>query len=132
MKKAGSRFAMLVSLATLLHGCSGEPPMEQSSVTARNSSFHDLGADAAEKQTEPQDVGSESSILFDCGNGGQISVRFTGPDTIELVADELRRQLILEPAASGARYRGDGIVFWNKGDEALLFVGEEPFTCRLQ
>lgn len=30
-------------------------------------------------------------------------------------------------AASGAKYEGSGIVFWNKGEEALLIVGEEEY-----
>jgi len=78
----------------------------------------------------PQDIGSGVPIVFDCEVKGAISFHFVGPETIELTVDGVTRVLTQERAASGARYSGNGVEFWNKGDEALLTIGEERFMCK--
>ena len=35
-----------------------------------------------------------------------------------------------KPSASGARYEGDGVMFWNKGDEAQVSWEEIELRCR--
>lgn len=43
-----------------------------------------------------------------------------------------REVLVLQgPSASGARYEGDGVVFWNKGDEATVTWEEVELRCRV-
>lgn len=39
--------------------------------------------------------------------------------------------LMLERAASGAKYSGDGVTFWNKGLEAMLKVDDVTYTCQI-
>jgi uncharacterized protein len=42
-----------------------------------------------------------------------------------------REVLVLQkPAASGARYEGDGVMFWNKGEEAQVTWEEIELRCR--
>jgi uncharacterized protein len=42
-----------------------------------------------------------------------------------------REVLVLQkPSASGARYEGDGVMFWNKGDEAQVSWEEIELRCR--
>jgi membrane-bound inhibitor of C-type lysozyme len=41
-------------------------------------------------------------------------------------------QLAADPAASGARYVGDGLQFWSKGDRALYRQNEVERRCRLR
>jgi uncharacterized protein len=36
-----------------------------------------------------------------------------------------------KPAASGAKYEGDGVMFWNKGDEAQVSWEEIDLRCRV-
>lgn len=36
-----------------------------------------------------------------------------------------------KPAASGARYEGEGVVFWNKGDEAAVTWEEIELSCKV-
>jgi heat shock protein HslJ/membrane-bound inhibitor of C-type lysozyme len=89
-----------------------------------------IDSDPTAKQPEPQDIGSGRRIGFDCEAKGAISFRFVGPETIELTADDVTRVLTRKRSASGARYTASGVEFWNKGDEALLTIGEEPFICK--
>ena len=60
------------------------------------------------------------TAVFDC-SGLEIIVRYgLGEAAIWLPA---RYTVVSQVrAASGARYEGDGILFWNKGDEAMLEV----------
>ena len=34
------------------------------------------------------------------------------------------------PAASGAKYQNPQILFWNKGDEALLEIQDQTYNCQ--
>ena len=90
----------------------------------------EVDSDPTAVRPQRQDVGSDAPIVFDCAGGGAISFRFVGPETIELSAGEDKRVLTREPSASGARYSGEEFEFWNKGDEAILTIGEEQYTCQ--
>jgi uncharacterized protein len=48
-----------------------------------------------------------------------------------LTAGEREVLVFQKPAASGARYEGDGVVFWNKGDEAAVTWEEIELSCRV-
>lgn len=89
-----------------------------------------VDSDPTAGRPEPQDIGSGTRIVFDCEVKGAISFRFVGPETIELTVGDVIRLLTQERTASGARYSGNGFDFWNKGDEALLTIGDERFTCK--
>ncbi len=86
---------------------------------------------------EPQETGK--NFVFDCtdseGEAFSFTVR-TGPGELALWLPERfgGRYLVLGQtrAASGARYEGDGVVVWNKGEEAILEINAETFTgCKL-
>lgn len=70
-----------------------------------------------------------TAIRFECGEALMVSVEFTGPESISLLLPDGKRVLQQERAASGARYAGEGILFWNKGDEALLEIGGVQHNC---
>jgi heat shock protein HslJ len=89
-----------------------------------------VDVDPTAERPEPQDIGSGAPVLFDCGVNGAIGFRLVGPETIELTVNDVVRVLTRKRTASGARYSGNGVEFWNKGDEALLTIGDERFTCR--
>jgi hypothetical protein len=89
-----------------------------------------IDSDPTAKRPEPQDIGSGKRIVFDCEVKGAISFHFLGPETVELKVGDVVRVLTRERSASGARYTASGVEFWNKGDEALLAIGEERFTCK--
>lgn len=82
-----------------------------------------------QEPTQPQDKPSSEGFSFDCGPAGTADVRFLGPNTVELSIAGMSYILPQERAASGAKYVADGVSFWNKGDEALIEIGEEGFSC---
>ena len=79
---------------------------------------------------EPLDQAMTDYDEFDCADAGLAQVRFVGPDTIELLLDNESMILTLERSASGAKYVKGDLVFWNKGDEALLLIGESRHSCK--
>ena len=79
---------------------------------------------------EPLDQAMSEYHEFDCADAGLAQVRFVGPDTIELLLNNESMILMLERSASGAKYVKGDVVFWNKGDEALLWVGESRHSCK--
>ena len=89
-----------------------------------------VDSDPTADRPEPQHIGSGRPIMFDCEGKGAISIDFDGPETIKLTVGEVMRVLTRKRTASGARYSGKECEFWNKGDEALLTIGEERFTCK--
>ena len=77
----------------------------------------------------PRDWPGSAVHRFECENFGTVAFRIVGPETIELQAENSRFVLSQRPAASGARYSDEGTEFWNKGDEALLVVGDRRYSC---
>ena len=84
---------------------------------------------ADEPPPEPLDQAMATYHTFECGDAGPARVRFVGPETIELLMNDESLILVRERSASGAKYVADDIVFWNKGDEAMLETGAERFSC---
>jgi heat shock protein HslJ/membrane-bound inhibitor of C-type lysozyme len=79
-----------------------------------------------------QDGAVATSTPFACEGVGTVAVRFLGPETVELSLDGRSSVLQRVRTASGARYQGDGLDFWNKGSEASLIVNGETYRCQTQ
>lgn len=86
-------------------------------------------AEEAPVTSTVQDAASSVSHTFDCGAAGTASMRFLGPDTIELKVGDALHVLQHQPAASGAKYANAAVLFWNKGDEALLELSGQREAC---
>jgi membrane-bound inhibitor of C-type lysozyme len=79
----------------------------------------------------PQESRSTTvSATFACTGGPTVSLRFPDPEQLELDDGNSARSLTRIRSASGARYAGDGAEFWEKGDEAMLTIGEARYECR--
>lgn len=83
---------------------------------------HGLPADAV-------DPARANARVFDCGDNLSVALEFVGPETIRLSLPGGVHTLQRERSASGARYVAEGIMFWNKGDQALLNVGDAEYSC---
>jgi membrane-bound inhibitor of C-type lysozyme len=79
-------------------------------------------------RAEVMDAAGPATAL-NCADGPAVSIRFLGPDTLELTANEETHILLRQRTASGARYTADGVDFWNKGEESMLTLGSEQYHC---
>lgn len=70
-----------------------------------------------------------AKLVFRCDSGRRVTLEQRGADTVELVFDGTTRQLERVTSASGARYEAPGLVFFTKGDEALLELDGEADRC---
>jgi membrane-bound inhibitor of C-type lysozyme len=75
------------------------------------------------------DQALDSATGFSCAGGPDFEVRFLGPETVRLSIADRDNVLQRERTASGARYTGEGIVYWNKGDEAMLETPDGNYRC---
>lgn len=71
------------------------------------------------------------STVYACADGVRFSVLSIGDSLVVLALPQRLDTLRHVEAASGARYDGDSLVFWSKGEEASLEVGGAQHTgCR--
>jgi len=76
-----------------------------------------------------QDASLAQVSHFDCGNAGEVGIRFLGPETIELSVVDRVAVLERSRSASGVQYVGDMLTFWNKGKEAILTLDKREYLC---
>lgn len=73
----------------------------------------------------------EIEAVFLCPGGRRIEARFLlKEDALELSFPGRKAALKRAISGSGARYVGEGIEFWNKGDDARVTEGGREYTCR--
>lgn len=72
------------------------------------------------------------TLVFDCDSGRQLTVEQRAVEAVELVLDDAPVRLARVPSASGVRYEAPGVVFFMKGDEALLERGGETERCAMR
>ncbi len=78
-------------------------------------------------------VNADSPVFYDCDDGSAIAAMFAhgDPPVARLKRGDTVAAAKLVRAASGAKYEAEpGIVFWTKGDEALVeWPGGKRFNC---
>lgn len=86
--------------------------------------------------TSSQSVAGSSGARYICDSGEQVYVRFH-ENGLSLRYKGRDHQLKIAASASGARYAGDGLVWWNKGAENTMFklagkndTGDKLESCR--
>jgi membrane-bound inhibitor of C-type lysozyme/uncharacterized membrane protein len=81
---------------------------------------------------EPETPERRLTNAWDCEDGRYV-VSTENPETLALTVfvDNEPRTLERVRSASGVRYETRGVLFWTKGDEATLEVGDESTLCRL-
>lgn len=90
-----------------------------------------LAACAAGPAEAPDAAPVSDGFRFLCGD---LPVRFRpSGQAATLTVGERSYDLRAVRAASGARYLGEGVEFWNQGEEAMLVIaGEQKRTCLLE
>jgi membrane-bound inhibitor of C-type lysozyme len=79
-----------------------------------------LFAGTSARAADPDKIGP---VTFTCDDGSAIEATFDNapdPATVLLVRGDQQATLPQAMSASGARYVGDDIEFWNKGDDATV------------
>ena len=83
-------------------------------------------------------IQAERFTLYTCESGFTLSAAYPGPELAQLRYRGQELTLQITPAASGARYTGDGLIWWIRGDEASLFritdegeIGERLELCQV-
>lgn len=79
-------------------------------------------AKAAEEKAAalPADVPSEHVFHYTCQSGELVQVAQTLNDNNSLLYKGKLYRVVRVISASGARYAGDGMEWWTKGDQAML------------
>ena len=71
------------------------------------------------------------NVAFTCQDGQSPVLRVFQDDRATIRLDDGRVvEMAREAAASGERYGGDGLTFWQKGREATLEVGGRSTDCK--
>ena len=66
----------------------------------------------------------ENATSYQCDSGNRI-VTYTGSDKAELLYRQEKIAMDITRSASGARYAGEGLVWWIKGNDANLFMADK-------
>lgn len=61
------------------------------------------------------------AISYQCDSGNRIIVTYPDNDTAEVKYMDDTYQMKIALSASGARYVGDDLVWWTKGNEASMY-----------
>ena len=88
-----------------------------------------LFAGTSAHAADPDKIGP---VTFRCDDGSEIEATFDNapdPATVLLVRGDQTFTLPQAMSASGARYLGDGIEFWNKGNDAMVDWQGQKFSC---
>jgi membrane-bound inhibitor of C-type lysozyme len=86
---------------------------------------------AADRHPDPAGD-SIGPVTFRCDDGSEIEATFDNapdPATVLLVRGPQTFTLPQAMSASGARYLGAGIEFWNKGNDAMVDWQGQKFSC---
>lgn len=88
----------------------------------------------AELAIETGQVIGRGPFVFDCGDTGSQSLEVTyydtEPPTAQVLWNAHARILAQAPAASGAKYQGHGLTFWEHQGEASLTIGVDGLEVR--
>jgi len=82
---------------------------------------------------DPEPAGDTiGPVTFTCDDGSAIQATFDNapdPATVLLVRGDQTFTLLQAISGSGARYLGDGIEFWNKGNDAMVDWQGAKLSC---
>jgi len=134
-----TRAGALVAVACVLLACGGGSGEDAPSGGDAPPVESGTAAEEAPVRDTAEAYDPRSTRVFRCTESSGETFRFEarprdGRVELWLPGRFERRTAVLEQvrAASGARYEGDGVLFWNRGDEALLRVDDEEYRgCTL-
>jgi putative lipoprotein len=136
-RRLASPRALIAALwLPLLAACDGGAPTPSGPASpdpapSESTPPENVVTEAVPAAEEPAGAIRQLNWAWDCDDGrylvsserdGVFSLFLGGPD---------RRTLERVPAASGAKYEGDGVLFWSRGEEARFELDGVATTCRV-
>lgn len=101
-------------------------PIKGTLLFSEGSEPQTLTGTTAQKPSEP--------VVFACNNNpaNKIVATFyeTDPPTVRLERSNTVLTAVLRPSGSGAKYEGQNVTFWTKGDEAMVEWKGEKLQCQ--
>ena len=132
----GAAWIVPVLLVAATGGCGGDdgagdgaPARDSSAAGHREASAEDSSVSDSAETYDPRET-----KVFRCTDTAGVTFRFEAwprDERVELWLPERFDRRTVElgqvPSASGARYEADDVLFWSRGDEALLRVGGREY-----
>jgi heat shock protein HslJ len=113
-----ARYTIEAQIWLVIYDASDKPRLKLTRIKSKQQPQH-----SKMDQTLP------GKVSFRCQAIGMASLRFLGPETIEVSTGKQVEVLHRKPTASGALYSGQYMQFWNKGNEAVLTLQGNSYNC---
>lgn len=81
-----------------------------------------VAAPAPAPTSHPEQVLEVLELLYHCDSGQRIAAHYPDTERVHLLYQGQRYTLVIAISASGARYVGQGLQWWTKGQEGSLFA----------
>ncbi|MCQ8879599.1 MliC family protein [Pseudoalteromonas shioyasakiensis] len=72
------------------------------------------------------------SDVYSCDNQQAATITSTTDENAVLDYNQQQYQLVKQQSASGVKYTNDDVLFWTKGNEAMLIVDGNKHHCEIQ
>jgi len=86
-----------------------------------------LGVLSLSACTEPQ-----NSQSYSCDSQLTAVIKSESEETASLTYNQVTYQLTQQSSASGVKYSNDDVLFWTKGNEAMLIIDGNKYHCNLE
>lgn len=124
---------LAIALLTLAAGCSDSdtpapevaPKQVPEPAAQREAQPDPLAIPQVEKSAPTKEI---QEALYRCTDGQEFTISFDD-QTANMVYNDMRHSLRQQEAASGTRYVDENVEFINKGDQAVLIVGDQTLDC---
>jgi len=72
------------------------------------------------------------SDVYSCDNNLTATITSEDDENAKLEYNQQQYQLVRQKSASGVKYTNDDILFWTKGNEAMLIIDGNKHHCNVQ
>lgn len=106
-----------------LAGCVTEPVQRPQAKTVPSAPATPAAGGGPGYWAEPQ--------VYDCGDGMRFTVAYEAQQAWLLLNGQSAKRLLPVASGSAGQYRGEGVLFWAQGDDAVLVLsGTQHTGCR--
>lgn len=70
--------------------------------------------------------------VYTCDSQQTATIISQNDESATLEYDQQQHQLVRQQSASGVKYTNNDVLFWTKGNEAMLIIGGNKHHCTVQ